>query len=178
MYQIELVEGKDAPTPNTQPHSDKGRTVGLLLRLCAGIAGRGRMVVILDSGFCVLQGLVELKKIGVFASAVIKKQRYWPKHVPGEQIDDRMKDKEIGDVDALNGTLDGVPYNIMCMKDVDYTMKLMSTYGSTLPMEAASNRFRSYEDANGNKATKEFKYTECFDNHFLYRHAVDDHNNL
>jgi hypothetical protein len=27
MYQIELVEGKDTPTPNTQPHSDKGRTV-------------------------------------------------------------------------------------------------------------------------------------------------------
>jgi hypothetical protein len=58
MYQIELVEGKDAPTPNTQPaHSNKGKTAGLLLRLCEGIAGRG-MVVILDSGFCVLQGLV------------------------------------------------------------------------------------------------------------------------
>jgi hypothetical protein len=99
------------------------------------------MVVILNSGFCVLQGLVELKKIGVFASAVIKKRRYWPKYVPGEQIDDRMKEKEIGDVDALNGTLlEGVPYNIMCcMKDVDYTMKLMLTYGLALPMEAASN---------------------------------------
>jgi hypothetical protein len=91
-----------------------------------------------------------------------------------------MKEKDFGNVNALNGTLDGVPYNIMCMKDVDYTMKLMSTlYGLTLPTEAASNQFRSYyEDANGNKATKEFKYTECFDNHFLYRHAVDDHNNL
>jgi hypothetical protein len=75
MYQIELVEGQDAASANTQPHSDKGRTVGLLLRLCAGIAGRG-MVVILDSGFCVPQGLVELKKIGVFAS----KQCYWPKY--------------------------------------------------------------------------------------------------
>jgi hypothetical protein len=52
-----------------------------------------------------------------------------------------LKEKEIGDVDALNGTLDGVPYNIMCMKDVDYTMKLMSTFGSTLPIEAALNRF-------------------------------------
>jgi hypothetical protein len=183
MHQIELVEGKDAPTPNTQPHSNKGRTVGLLLvQLCAGIAGRG-MVVILDSGFCcVLQGLVELKKIGVFASAVIKKHRYWPKYVPGESINDQMKEKEIADVNALNGTLEGVPYNIiMCLKYVDYTMKLMSTYGLTLlPTEAVLNRFQSYEqDANGNNATKEFKYTECFDNqHFLYRHAVDDHNNL
>jgi hypothetical protein len=61
------------------------------------------MVVILDSGFCVLQRLVELKKIGIFASAVIKKWRYWPKYVPGEQIDDQMKEKDIGDVNALNG---------------------------------------------------------------------------
>jgi hypothetical protein len=52
-----------------------------------------------------------------------------------------MKENDIGNVDALNGTSDGVPYNIMCMKDVDYTMKLMSTYGwtSTLPTETASN---------------------------------------
>jgi hypothetical protein len=100
------------------------------------------MVVILNSGFCVLhQGLVELKKIGVFASAVIKKCRYWPKYAPGDSINDRMKEKEIGDVDGLNGTLDGVPYNIMCMKDGDYTIKLMLTNGSTLPADTASNRF-------------------------------------
>jgi hypothetical protein len=91
-----------------------------------------------------------------------------------------MKEKEIGDVNALNGIIaDGVPYNIMCMKDVYYTMKLlMSKYGLTLPMEAASTRCQSYEDANGNNATKEVKYTECFDNNFLYRHAVNDHYNL
>jgi hypothetical protein len=81
-----------------------------------------------------------------------------------------MKETEIGDANALNGTINGVPYNTICMKDVDYTMKLMLTYGSTLPMdETASNRCQSYaEDANGNKATKEFKYTKCSDNHFLY----------
>jgi hypothetical protein len=89
-----------------------------------------------------------------------------------------MKQKDIGDVDALNGTIEGVPYNIMHMKDVVYTMKLMLTYGSILPADTPSNRFRSYEDANGNKATIEFKYTECFDNHFLYGHAVNDQNNL
>ena len=30
-------------------------------------------LVVLASGFCVLQGLVELKKVGVFAHALIKK---------------------------------------------------------------------------------------------------------
>jgi hypothetical protein len=50
--------------------------------------------------------------------------------------------KEIGDVNALNGTIEGFPNNnTMCMKDVDYTMKLMSTYGSTLAADTASNHF-------------------------------------
>ena len=31
-------------------------------------------VVILDSGFCVLQGLIELAKMGLYASALIKKK--------------------------------------------------------------------------------------------------------
>lgn len=72
MWGIELVEGKDAP-PEARVPGQYGKTCGLLLRMCQTIAGRG-MVVILDSGFCVLKGLVELKKMGVFASAVIKKR--------------------------------------------------------------------------------------------------------
>lgn len=105
--------------------------------MCAPIAGSGK-VVILDSGFCVLQGLVELKKKGIFASAVIKKRRFWPKHVPGEAMDAWMSIKPIGGVDSLTGRLDNVPYNLFCMKDVDYTMKLMSTYGSLVPRPNAA----------------------------------------
>jgi hypothetical protein len=90
----------------------------------ASIAGRG-MVIILDSGFCVLQGIVELKKVGIFASAMIKKHRFWPRHVPGDAIDAHMASKQLGDVDVLNGELDDVPYQVFCMKDVNCTMKLM-----------------------------------------------------
>lgn len=79
MWAIELVEGKDAPLERTNIcFADKPKTVGLLLRLCSSIFQSGR-VIILDSGFCVLQGIVELCQRGVFASAVIKKRRYWPK---------------------------------------------------------------------------------------------------
>ena len=35
--------------------------------------GSGKDIVI-DSGFCVLKGLVELKKVGIFAHALIKKR--------------------------------------------------------------------------------------------------------
>ena len=46
--------------------------VGTLLQLTRPIYGSGK-VIVLDSGFCVLKGLVELKKFGVFAHALIKK---------------------------------------------------------------------------------------------------------
>ena len=50
MFAVELVEGKDEP-PQAQPkeHSEKGKTVSLLLRLTSSIEGR-RSIVVLDSG--------------------------------------------------------------------------------------------------------------------------------
>ena len=45
----------------------------------------------MDRGFCVLKALVELVKVGVFASAVIKKRQYWPKYIKGGEINDHFK---------------------------------------------------------------------------------------
>ena len=63
----------------------------------------------LDSGFCVLQAIVELKKHGVFTHALIRKRRYWPKHVPGDQIIQHFADKDVRSADAIKGELDGDP---------------------------------------------------------------------
>ena len=104
------------------------KTIHLLLRLCKSIYGAGK-VVILDSGFCVLEGLIQLRKVGVFAAALIKKRRYWPKHVEGEKIDRHFQDIDVGKTDSWSGTLDDVPYGIFCMKEPDYIMKIMSTCG-------------------------------------------------
>jgi hypothetical protein len=178
MYGIEIVEGADTPPQKPRdPNERKGKTVALLLRLCKSIYSRG-FVVILDSGFCVLQGIIELRKKGVFAAAVIKKRKYWPKHVPGDAIDEQMAAKEVGDCDSLPGTLDGIPYDLFALKDSGYTMKIMSTYGSLLVMDGQRDSIRNYKNAAGENVTKKFKYTEPFANHFLYRHCVDDHNNL
>ena len=76
----------------------------------------------LDSGFCVLQGLVELKKLGVFAHALTNKRRYWSKHVMGDDIIQHFANKEVGSADALRGQLDGVPVYIYGIKEPDYTM--------------------------------------------------------
>lgn len=176
MFGIELVEGKDRPPQRPRDeHDEKGKTVGLLLRLCRSLYGTGK-VVILDSGFCVLQAIISLKKAGVYASALIKKRRYWPKHVAGDAIREAFADKPIGHQDRLPGEFDGVKFDLFCMKEPEYVMMLMSTYGQLLEKPNQRESWRDV-DEGGERATKRFKYTEVFANHYDYRGAVDDHNN-
>lgn len=67
------MEGKDRPKDSPpSEYNDLGKTVGLCLRLAKSIHGSGN-VVIMDSGFYVVQSIVELKKRGVFSSTLIKK---------------------------------------------------------------------------------------------------------
>ena len=130
MYAIEVVHGKDRP-PLLAPEkfSEHGKTTGLLLRLTESIHHSGK-VVIMDSGFCVLQALVKLASVGVYSSAVIKKRQYWPTYIDGSAIDSHFDSKEIGQADSLPGTLDGINFKVLCMKEEDYVMKLMATYGA------------------------------------------------
>ena len=92
-------------------HQELGETVGLMIRCTKSLHGTGK-VIVLDSGFCVLQGVIEPKKRGVNSAALIKKRRYWPKYVPGEAIKEHMKDKDVGDIDCWHGKLDEVPFHL------------------------------------------------------------------
>ena len=87
-------------------------------------------IVILDSGFRVLKGIIELRKKGVFASALIKKWQYWPKYIKGDAIQALFENKNVGDADSWAGTLDNIPFHVYTMKEPDYVMSLMSTYGT------------------------------------------------
>ena len=177
MYSIELVEGKDRPRQlPPKEYSEHGRTIGLLMRLTESIHHSGR-VVIMDSGFCVLKALTKLVSVGVYSSAVIKKRRYWPKYVKGDEIDARFKDSEVGDVGSLAGKLQQERFVFFCMKEEDYVMKLMAMYGA-LKRGGDESVTRRSITKNGQKVNVSFKYTEPFLNHFKYRHQVDDHNNL
>ena len=93
LFGIEMVKGKDQPPELPADPRDK-KTVNLLLCLCKSLYGTGK-IVILDSGFCVLEALIALRKVGVFAGALIKKRQYWPKYVPGDVIDRHFKDKRM-----------------------------------------------------------------------------------
>ena len=119
-----------------------------------------------------LQAIVELKKKGVYASVMIKKRRYWHKHVAGDSIKGYMATKDIGVCEWLPGILDGQPFDIYALKEPDYVLTMMSTYGSLIVKDGQRDSVRL--DKEG--ATKRFKYTEVIANHFQYRGAVDNHN--
>ena len=131
-----------------------GRTVGTLLHLMKSQFGTGKTVV-LDSGFCVLQGLVELKKNSIYTHALIKKRRYWPKHVPGDAIIEHFNNKEVGETDAIHGELDGVWFYLYGMKEPNYIMHVMSTYRTL--HEKGPEKKRHFT-INGEKVVKTFCY--------------------
>jgi len=147
---------------------NKGTTVALMLRMTKPIHGTGK-VVVLDSGFCVLQGIISLREAGVFSAALIKKRRYWPKFIEGDAVKERMEEKSVGDCDAWRGELDGWPFYIHCMKEPDYVMMLMSTYGLMERMGEEKRR-----DVAGTRVV--FRYPEIIHNHYQYRDAVDSNN--
>ena len=64
LFCVELVEGKDVPAECLpKKYSEKEKTVSLMLHLTKMLHGTGKIVV-LDSGFCVPQGSVDMKKKG------------------------------------------------------------------------------------------------------------------
>ena len=82
------------------------------------------------SGLCVTKGLVELRKKGIFGSAIIKKCRYWPANIKVDAIDAHFSSKDVGNFDAVKQVKDGVAYHVFFMKDTYYVMKLGTIYGT------------------------------------------------
>jgi hypothetical protein len=65
LFAMELVGGKYHPTQVVERWNELGKTTGLLIRMLSRYFLMGWYVV-LDSGFCILKALVELKKFGLF----------------------------------------------------------------------------------------------------------------
>ena len=85
--------------------------------------------MIVDSRLCVRTELIVLKKMGVYASTLIKKRRYWTKYIKGQEINNHFGELEIGKTMQKSGMIDGVKFDVFAMKKPYYVMMLMSTYG-------------------------------------------------
>ena len=61
--------------------------------------------------------------------------------------------------------MDGVPFHIHAMKEPDYIMMLMSTYGMTLRMGVTK---RQHYTVEGVKKVVEFQFPEIVHNHYTF----------
>lgn len=164
---IEIVEGKGTPLGcPPKNYAEHKKTAGLLLHLTSSFHGTAKLVV-LDSGFCVLKELVELRKKGVFRVMMIKKQKHWPKHVKGDYINKCLKDKEPGNAKIWTGELEGTKADLHLMKEPDYMMLFISTIRMLQRMGNPKKQ-----------CDKTICYTEIIHNHYLYQDLVDSHNSM
>ena len=113
-----------------------------------------------------LKGFIELKKRGVYGSALIKKRKYWPKHIKGDDINAHFDGKDVRDCDSWKGVMEEVPFHVYAMKELEYVMSSMSTYGSNL--RTGKETSHEWVDRDGTKNNGKFNYPEVVWNHFLY----------
>ena len=88
MYGWEIVEGRDHKIPMGRPEFEtstnmKMVVIMLQLKRALGITGKA---AIMDSGFSVLKGLLEIRNRVVYIISLIKKRRYWPRGVYGDAM--------------------------------------------------------------------------------------------
>ena len=103
--------------------------------------------------------------------ALIKKQQYWPRHVHGDEdeIKEHFDGMNPGDFDALKGRMNGVSFYICGMKEPDYVLLFMTTYGT--PEQLGQLQKRKHKGTS-----YQFQYPEVCHMHYSNRDSVDNHN--
>ena len=127
---------------------------------------------VLDSGFCVLKALVELKKRGVFTAVLLKKLRYaqtcpWRWDHCSFQQQRGQCSRHFTWTDGWSGCAHHA------MKELDYTMMLMTTYRMLVGM---GDKRKQHFTLNGANMVKSFHYPEVVYNHINYRDMINNHN--
>ena len=100
--------------------------------------------------------------MGVYSSALVKKRWYWPKYVDGEYIKTHFEDVEVGVTKRLPGELEleGEKFALFCLKEPDYVMTMMSTYGSLNKNQDQAMSLRIIDGLEGT-----FYYNSVIGNH-------------
>jgi hypothetical protein len=141
--------------PSTWEQQGYSEMLELLLDMTEPIQGTGKIVTD-DSGFCVTKSVLALHVKGVFGQFLIKKRRYWPAQVPGNQIDTHMMAKSLGEMETFVQDLNGVPFFVHCTRNDKYMTKIVLTHG-TLEEKEDHSTWRCVS-----RSWKMFNYVETF----------------
>ena len=103
--------------------------MSLVLCLTENIIATGNIVV-LNSCLCVMRNLVDINKKGVYGENLINNGWYWKCYIDGKRITYHLTNKSVGDVDSLYDETDNVLLLAFDIKEEDYAMMMLSTYGT------------------------------------------------
>jgi hypothetical protein len=136
-------------------------------------------VVVTDSKFCSLHGIYELLKKGVCIISAVKKKRYWPRNVCGEELEQKAKQMPVGTHICRPGQIISSdktvqhPFYVLALRDTAHIGKFVATCGTDLPSECVRRRVIA---ADGMQV--EFVLPQVLRDFYSARHAVDDNNHL
>jgi hypothetical protein len=176
MFRIKLVKGKDhlkkADGSWAFPSENNclSKTRKTMLEMTKPLHGTGK-VVVTDSHFCIRDGVTACHKKGVNFQAYVKKRQHRQKGVPGDHIDEYLREAPLGHCKTLVQEFDGVPFLVHCCRDADWVSKIMLTHG----MLDEIQDHPTYRKVDGH--WKSFKYSEPFSHYSQGKHWVDDINN-
>ena len=175
MRRMKLQEGKDTTKKPDgiwefpSKFTGYSKTATLMLEITKPSHHTGK-VVSMDSGFCVLVGIIAMHNFGFYGQSLINKRRYWPKNVPGDAINSYFAIKELGSAKTFRQVFDGNPLLVHFHRDDRYVTKLMSTH--SLINEIPTHK--TYRRVAGE--WKNFNYTKPISRHNHSKHCVDDFN--
>ena len=69
-----------------------------------------------------------------------------------------MECQEVGECDSSGDKLNVSGYDVFCMKEPEYVMKIMSTYGGLIEKDGQHESRRTYKNLSNKKVTTVFKY--------------------
>ena len=156
----------------------EGKLAPLVLRMTEPLFGGGN-VVALDSGFGALEVIRKLQEHGLYGVAIIKKKRYWPKHVGGEDLKARSAGGPVGSVVARCGTFTTTTgqeqkFYVVGQRDSKACILAMSTWGTTTSSGGPETRtIRRRMEGE----IVQFTRPSILAWYYHARHAVDDSNN-
>jgi hypothetical protein len=173
MIKMELFRARTEDEPVPPDETDFGKMGALVLRMTKPLYGTGT-AVIMDSAFCVVKAVLEMRRRGVFAATVVKPlQRYWPRHLDGiADVVATLKTKPVGELHARKGTsADQLPIAHFLVNYGKYVVQLLSTYGSDV-LGDEQRRVRT----DGKVIS--YRRNAVIDDYYRARLAVDLHNNV
>ncbi len=178
LFVVQKWKGKDHLKEMEAPkYDDKGKTVGLLLCLLQSYF-TSCCTVVLDSGFCVLKGIVELRKQGFFAGALIKKHQYWSLLVPGNAMDYTSTIRKLVKMMQFLKCLMRKNITFGAWKSLIMWWRLWQLEVLWFLMKVANKLQEGGLMEVGSQSKPIFNTQNLLIGIFCYRHIVDDYNKL